>query len=227
MPVKTPPSDPLTRKQCTQNITYFSSLPDKLEQELLNFTTVKTISAGSILMYENDEVDNIYFLCSGMLKVYKVDRFDHETFLYHLMPGIVISELTDFSNDVVRCFSNIEAIEQSSILVIQKDKLLKFCQQHPEMSHQLLMAFSQKSKLMQCLVNRELVYDGAAKVAYTLLYENEIFQRMKKQEIAYMLNIQPATLSRILKKFERKGIIEMQTRAIHVLKSDELESVFL
>jgi len=227
MSVKTLVQNPLTLKQCMQQVSYFSNLSEKLFNELLNFTTTKTISSGSILMYENDEIDNIYFLCSGMLKVYKVDRFDHETFLYHLMPGIVISELTDFSNDTVRCFSNIEAIEQSSILVIQKAKLLKFCQLHPELSHQLLVAFSEKSKLMQCLVNRELVYDGAAKVAYTLLYENEIFHRMKKQEIAYMLNIQPATLSRILKKFERKGIIEMQTRAVTVLKSDELESVFL
>ena len=215
----------ITVKQCLDHITYFSSLSDKIRSELTTFATIKTIPGNSILMYENDEVENIYFLCSGMLKVYKVDRFDHETFLYHLMPGTVISELTDFSYDTVRCFSNIEAVEESAILVIQKVKLLNFSKAYPEMAHQLLIAFSQKSRLMQCLVNKELVYDGTAKVAYTLLYENEIFNRMKKQEIAYMLNIQPATLSRILKKFERKGVIALKAHAIDVLQHDELEKV--
>jgi CRP/FNR family transcriptional regulator len=40
-----------------------------------------------------------------------------------------------------------------------------------------------------------------------LLNEIERFNRLKRQQIAYELNIQPETLSRILKKFERKGYI--------------------
>jgi len=202
-----------TLQQCTGDISYFYELSDQLQHELLKFSTKKTIQNGSILMYENDEVENIYFLCSGMLKVYKVNHLYQETFLYHLTPGTVISELTDFTDDAVHCFCNIKALEESTVFVIKKKNLMEFCQLHPELSHLLLKAFSHKSKLMQCLVRRELFYDST------------IFQRMKRQEKANMLNVQPATLSRILKKFEGQNIIKRDARVISVLNDDELLKV--
>jgi CRP/FNR family transcriptional regulator len=137
----------------------------------------------------------------------------------------VISEITDFSPDTVRCFSNIESTEESVILSINKNRLLELCDEYPLLYKRLLSAFSTKSKLMQCLINRELVYDGTAKVAYTLLYETEMFAKVKKQEIAYMLNIQPETLSRILKKFERKEIIRLESKRAVILDRAALEKV--
>ena len=212
-------------RECLRHFSLFSDLPDELFEQLLSIVTYKTLPASSILLYENDEVDNIYFLCSGLFKVYKVDRFEHEIFLYHLMPGTIISELTDFSEAPIRCFSNIEALEESVILVMDKKKLLSICEKTPLIYQYLLAAFSEKSRLMQCLINRELVYDGTAKVAYTLLFEKDLFGKMKKQEIAYMLNMQPETLSRILKKFVRKGVIELESNNVKILDRASLEEV--
>lgn len=210
---------------CIKQFSLFQDIPDSLFKLLTDISYFKTLDENTILLYENDMVENINFLCSGMLKVYKVDRFDHETFLYLILPGTVISELTDFSPDVVRCFSNIESIEASVILSINKDKLLHLCDENPLLYQRLLSAFSAKSKMMQCLINRELVYDGTAKVAYTLLYETEMFTKVKKREIAYMLNIQPETLSRILKKFERKEIIQLEPKRVVILNREALEEV--
>ena len=203
----------------------FAGLPDRLFEQILSISTTKTLPRCSILLYENDTVETICFLCSGLLKVYKVDRFEHETFLYHVMPGSIISELTDFSEEVIRCFSNVEALEDSEILCFDKSKLMALCDAHPLLYKRLLIAFSEKYRLMQCLINRELVYDGTAKVAYILLYEKELFSKMRKQDIAYLLNIQPETLSRILKKFVRKGVIEMSANNVTILDRQSLEEV--
>lgn len=215
----------MQNRDLLKSFSLFGSLSDDIFDRLYTISTFKTLPQSSILFYENDKVDNIYFLTSGLLKVYKVDRFEHEIFLYHIMPGSVVSELTDFSEAAIRCFSNIEASQESVVLVVDKQKLLALCGEAPEVYRFLLAAFSEKSRLMQCLINRELVYDGTAKVAYTLLYEKELFGKMKKQEIAYMLNMQPETLSRILKKFVRKGVIELSANSVTILDRSSLEEV--
>jgi len=79
---------------------------------------------------------------------------------------------------------------------------------------------------MQCLINRELVYDGSAKVAFLMINETEKFELYKKQEIAYMLNIQPETLSRIIKKFERKGLISYNKSSLEILDTEALKSIY-
>lgn len=216
-----------TEKERLLDFSLFRGLSPELSDELLSISTLKNISKSAIFAYENDLLDKVNFLLSGVLKVYKVDRFDHETFLYNIMPGVVISELTDLTQNSIRCFSNIEAIEDSVILSINKDALIKLCDEHTFLYKRLLEAFAHKSMLMQCLISRELVYDGTAKVAYTIMYERELFGQMKKQEIAAMLNLQPETLSRILKKFVRKGIIELNSHEVIVIDEEALNEVLI
>jgi CRP/FNR family transcriptional regulator len=54
----------------------------------------------------------------------------------------------------------------------------------------------------------------------------DLYNRLKKQEISYRLNIQPATLSRVLAKFIRKGLIEEQDHKTVVLQREELTRYF-
>ena len=59
-----------------------------------------------------------------------------------------------------------------------------------------------------------------AKVAHMLCNDLESFNSMKKHEIAYLLHLQPETLSRILKKLNRNGLIEIDGKVtIKNLKS--------
>jgi CRP/FNR family transcriptional regulator len=60
-----------------------------------------------------------------------------------------------------------------------------------------------------------------------MLYDNlELYNRLKKQEISYRLNIQPATLSRVLAKFIRLGLIVEEDHKTVVLKKEELTRYF-
>jgi len=49
---------------------------------------------------------------------------------------------------------------------------------------------------------------------------------LKKQEIAYRLNIQPATLSRILTKLIRKEIIIEKEHKVEILQKTALYELF-
>jgi Mn-dependent DtxR family transcriptional regulator len=76
------------------------------------------------------------------------------------------------------------------------------------------------------MVNMGMVYDVTAKVAKMLYDHLDLYNSLKKQEISYRLNIQPATLSRVLAKFIRKGIVIEEDHKTIVTSRDELAHYF-
>lgn len=86
-------------------------------------------------------------------------------------------------------------------------------------------SFHTISKL-QCIINRDVVFDGIAKVAHMIDTDLEHFNRLKKHEIAYMLHIQPETLSRILKKLERNEIISIEKNSVIVRDENALREIY-
>ena len=79
---------------------------------------------------------------------------------------------------------------------------------------------------LQCIISRDVVFDGTAKVAHMLVNDLKNFNAFKKHETAYMLHIQPETLSRILKKLTRNGIIEIEKNCVKILNLDELRDIY-
>jgi len=210
--------------QYLQNIPLFHDLSQHELEQLCSIIKVKSFAKGEILHYEKDRQSEIYYLKSGLLKVYKIDRFDNEVFMYNLFNDTLISEITDFEK--VGCFANAEFVVPSEILVIDFEGFKAIYEQSPQLMMQLLKEFAKKSKMMQCIINREIVFDGTAKVAFMLMNDLESFNSLKKSDIAYMLNIQPETLSRILKKLTRNEMILSREGTIYINDQEALRAIF-
>ena len=97
-------------------------------------------------------------------------------------------------------------------------------------NHALMTKILQESfamiQQMQCIISRDVVFDGTAKVAHMLVNDLINFNKLKKHEIAYMLHIQPETLSRILNKLTRNGTIEIEKNSVVVLNEKELREIY-
>ena len=89
-----------------------------------------------------------------------------------------------------------------------------------------MQALLDKSNQLQCLVNRELVFDATAKVAFMLKQDLAMFNKLKRQEVSFMLHIQPETLSRVLKKLSREGIINIENGYVAIEDNEKLISIF-
>lgn len=207
-----------------KTIPLFQGLSETELDALSRIVRVRRCVKGDILHYEKDKGNEIYYLKEGLIKVYKVDRFDNEIFMYNLFSDTLISEITDF--DRIGCFANAEFVTDSEVLIIDFEGFKEIYMQSPALMLQLMQEFAKKSKMMQCIINREIVFDGTAKVAFMLINDLKSFNALKKQEIAYMLNLQPETLSRILKKLTRNEVIENVEGAIVIKNEEALREVF-
>ena len=138
----------------------------------------------------------------------------------------MISELSSIKQNDIYCFSNAEFIEDSVILSIDFKRFQEFFLSKNILTIELMEILLKKTHQLQCIVNRELVFDATAKVAFMLSQDLEMFNKLKRQEVSFMLHIQPETLSRVLKKLSRNETIEINNSEVKIKNKKALEYVF-
>ncbi|WP_375722801.1 Crp/Fnr family transcriptional regulator [Arcobacter sp. KX21116] len=212
-------------KTITQ-LDFFTELNKEQIEELSTISNLITYPKDSILYYEDEIKENILFLVDGLIKIYKFDKFENEIFLYHIYKNSMISELTSVNNSSIYCFSNAEFVEDSVVLSINFEKFKEMFLTKNILSIKLIETLLEKTHQLQCIVNRELVFDSTAKVAFMIYNDLAMFNKLKRQEVSFMLHIQPETLSRVLKKLTRNGSISIEKSEVIVLNKEQLESTF-
>lgn len=216
----------MTLSQSIRSLDFFENLSDEQIDVLSNFSFISKYEKDSILFYETDLKTNLLFLVSGLIKIYKYDKFDNEIFLYHIYSNSLISELSNINTNEIFCFSNASFIEDSVVLSIDFLKLQEHFLNNNLLLKELMNSLLKKTNQLQSLVNRELVFDATAKVAYMLVSDLNMFNNLKRQDVSFMLHIQPETLSRVLKKLSRDNIIEIENQQVIIKDEIALNSIF-
>ena len=216
----------MTLSQSIRSLDFFENLSDDQIDILSNFSFISKYEKDSILFYETDLKTNLLFLVSGLIKIYKYDKFDNEIFLYHIYSNSLISELSNLNTNEIFCFSNASFIEDSVVLSIDFLKLQEHFLNNNLLVKELMNSLLKKTNQLQSLVNRELVFDATAKVAYMLVSDLNMFNNLKRQDVSFMLHIQPETLSRVLKKLSRDNIIEIENQQVIIKDEIALNSIF-
>lgn len=209
-----------------KKLSFFSSLNNLQLNEIAKISAIKKYPKDSILYYENDISKKVFFLIEGLLKVYKIDKYDNEIFLYHIHEDTMISELTTTDEDSIHCFSNAEFTQDSVVLEVDFDALKEKFLSKNILNSEFINEILKKTSQLHCVVNRELVFDATAKVAFMLWDDLEIFNSKKRQEVSFMLHIQPETLSRVLKKLSRNDIIDITNSKVTILNYDKLKIIY-
>lgn len=209
-----------------RKISFFNSLDEEEIGLISSISTVSKYESNSILFYESDTKNHLLFLVEGLIKIYKYDKFGNEIFLYHIYKNSMISELSSLKSTEIYCFSNAEFIEDSVILSVNFEKIHEHFLSKNILLTELMEVLLDKTHQLQCIVNRELVFDATAKVAFMLKNDLEMFNKLKRQEVSFMLHIQPETLSRVLKRLSRDNIISIENGDVLINDEESLISIF-
>ena len=216
----------MTIKETIKKISFFDNLSEAQIELIASISNVSKYPNKSILYYESDISKSLLFLVEGLIKIYKVDKFDNEIFLYHIYKNSMISELSSTKNNDIYCFSNAEFTEDSIVLSVNFEKFQELFLSKNILTMELLEILLKKTHQLQCIVNRELVFDATAKVAFMLTQDLEMFNKLKRQEVSFMLHIQPETLSRVLKRLTRNETISIENGEVIIENKEDLISIF-
>ena len=211
-----------------RSLNLFSDLAEETLSFLCENSKIQYYNSGEVLYYEKEHNSEIFFIVNGGLKFYKVDRFDNEIFLYKLEEKSLVFDVSKlFPDESLVCYANAEFTENSEVIVFDSIKFNEMLFKDSKLQNKILNESLATIRKLQCIISRDVVFDGTAKVANMLINELEVFNTLKKHEIAYMLHIQPETLSRILKKLTRNGIIEIEKNKVVILLEKELRDIYV
>ena len=218
------PSDPVS---LIASLPLFKGLLQEDIEHIASFCSLRSHQEGEVLFYEKDTKDAIFYIVEGSVKFYKVDRFDNEIFLYKLFSNSLIFNVSKLIDSFfISCYSNAEFLEKSTVLHIKSVPFREMIYANHALMRRILEESFKMVQQMQCIISRDVVFDGTAKVAHMLMNDLQTFNRLKKHEIAYMLHIQPETLSRILNKLTRNNTINIEKNAVVILNEKELREIY-
>lgn len=213
-------------KSIIYSLDFFSHLcQDKIEQ-LVSISSLKTYDKESLLYYEKSQSDKLLFLVDGLAKAYKMDKHNNEIFLYYIYRNHIISEISSIEDKHLTSYSNIKFIEKSKILSIDYPAFKEKFLDNGILCLELASEVIRQSKLLQGLINREFIFDSVTKVAMMLSTDLAIFNRLKRYDVSLMLHIQPSTLSRVLSRLKRNGIIDIHQGTVIIVNRKGLVKIY-
>ena len=205
-----------------QEIPIFSALEEKYISELKNEVYIKQYSKNSIVFYEGDKSEYLHILMEGDVKLYKTSPKGSQIQINRFSAPSLIAEFACFEKEAFP--ATCEFVTDGTIGLLHFDKLYNYLNQ-PAFSLKLIKSLTAKVILLSALVHKETILSSEAKVADLMIKKVAIFNRLKNNEIASILNLTPETFSRILTKFKKEKIITVKKHILTVLNEDALYSI--
>lgn len=193
--------------------------PADLERLQATVRSVGPLEAGTYLFRCGDPFTAIYAVRSGCIKSFSFDAEGHELVHGFHLVGQVLGFDAVYP-DRHRC--NAQVLETSTLCVVPYRDIARLSIEFPilhdhvlrlmgrEFSHQLMGA--ERQTATQRIAN--FLLDIHARLQQAGLVEQEFTLPMSREDIASYLGITPETLSRLLTKLERLGLIEIDNRRV-------------
>ena len=205
-----------------EEIPMFSALNEKYLKELQNEIHIKHYGNESIVFYEGDQSDYLYILMEGSVKLYKTSPKGSQIQINRFSAPSLIAEFACFEKEPFP--ATCEFVTDGAIGLLHFDKLYEYLKE-PAFSLELIKSLTGKVLLLSSLVHKETILSSEAKVADLIIKKRSIFNRLKNNEIASMLNLTPETFSRILTKFKKEQIISIKHHQLEILNEDALYAI--
>ncbi len=194
-------------EEAIKKINIFSKISKDELGLLASNSYIRAYDKRKLLTYEKEKSSEILFLIDGGLEAYKLDKNQNEILLYYIQIGSLISELPRFEQNEIKYFSNMNFTHDSLILAINYRVFKQICLKNNDIVFKLLQEISNQNKKLHLMIDREILFCASAKIAFMLINKLDVFNKLKRSEIALLLHIQPETLSRTLKKFSINDLI--------------------
>jgi CRP/FNR family transcriptional regulator, anaerobic regulatory protein len=210
-------------------------LPSDLRTvELDEFSTLarlkRKVRHGVTLFAAGDALAAVYVVRSGMFKTVTVSREGHPKITGFYLPGDVMG--LDAINEGFYTFDAI-ALEHSEVCVLPIHRLEALAGAVPALQKQFIRALSAEISRDHGLMLLLGCMDAEQRVARLLLslaeryhrlgYASDaLFLHMTRDEIASYLGLSSETVSRVMSRLQRKGLLTVHQRHIGFTKPAQL-----
>lgn len=204
----------------------FSTLNYDEMMEVASITTSRDYKKGEMIYIAGEKKKTLYVIHKGKVKLTRISPSGKEQIISILGPGDFMGELSLFNDEPIT--NNAEALEDTTVCIIDGDKLKEIMAKYPAIAFKVLEELSRRLKRAENLIENLGVNDVETRIVQTLLDladENGVINLdISKKDLAAYMGMSQETLSRKLSYFQDKGLIkQIGHRRIEILDKESLE----
>lgn len=212
------------------SIPFFEGLPTEQIEDISMIVTDQVFDRGQIIFSEGDDGNGFYVVVSGRVKIFKLSPEGKEQILHIFGPGDPFGEVAVFAGQHFP--ANAEAMESSRIFFFPRESFAALIRDNPSLALNMLAILSKRLRRFANLIDDLSLKEVPGRLAAHLLYlsdksegTEQLELNITKTQLASLLGTIPETLSRILGKMTKQGLIESDGRRIKIVDREALEEL--
>ncbi|WP_165857127.1 fumarate/nitrate reduction transcriptional regulator Fnr [Marinobacter sp. JSM 1782161] len=193
----------------------------------------RAIDRGKHVFRQRDPFRSCFAVRSGAVKTYIISGSGEEQITGFYLPGEIIG-LDSMTEDGYSCSA--KALERSSLCEIPFDKMEELAARIPSLQHHFFQLMSREIKNGQNLSLLLSKNSAEERIASLLLSLSSRFSRrrlsatqlslpMPRHDIANYLGLAVETVSRVMTRFHRQGLIESHGREVSLLDIAGIQAI--
>ena len=210
-----------------KTITYFSELSLTELNSVQKFVFEKAVAEDEIIQFEGEPAKAVYFIVSGLVKVFKTSAEGKEQVLYFVRPDDSFNDVSAF--DGSPSLASVEAMMPVVLYGIRKDDLETVLREYPQVTLNMLGVLSKRVKHLVSLVEDLSFRNVTNRVAKVLLeYASDGTSqkpRLTQQEMAAIAGTAREMVGRSLKTLEDEGSIRLNRNRIIITDKEALREM--
>ncbi len=200
-----------------KEVPLFSGLSEEQLTKIKQISITKNYLKGEVIFNPGKKGEHFFVLKSGKVKIFKTAKGKEQIIKVFDKPAL-FGEAASFTGKNFPAWA--EAIEDSEILIIPRDKFLELLKKDPEIGMNLLSVMAQRLIHLTNVIESLSLKNALSKVATYILRKSE---EINEAEIPFStgmasmeLGLTKETVSRMLGKLKDLGIIEKTKNRVKI-----------
>ncbi|MDP1992267.1 MAG: Crp/Fnr family transcriptional regulator [Syntrophales bacterium] len=209
----------------------FTGLSKAQYEALARICVRRSCRKGERLFSEGDEGTGFYMVVTGRVKIFKVSVEGKEQILHLFGPGESFGEVSVFTGQGFP--ADAVTSVQTVLLFFPRLAFIVLIQKDPTLALNMLAQLSGRLRHFAGLIEDLSLKEVPGRLAKYLLYlsggngDGEVALDVSKGQLASLLGTIPETLSRILARMHRQGLIRLRGSQIEILDRPGIEQIAL
>ena len=216
--------------QLISGVPLFQGLPKNQLQDLSTIVVEKSYRKGQTVFSEGGEGTGFHVVLEGRIKVYKLSSEGKEQILHILEKGEPFGEVPVFEGG--RFPAHAQALENSKTYYFPRKDFIRLIEKNPSLALNMLAILARRLRAFTRLIDDLSLKEVPGRLASYFLRlsdqrdgARDLQLDIAKGQLASRLGTIPETLSRILAKMVRSGLIDLEGPHVRIVDREGLETM--
>ncbi len=197
--------------------------------------TLQHYKKDEMIYLQEDDAETFYLLKSGRVRLFFSSLNGNELTVKILGANSLIGDASYFSQ--TPRVTSASAVTDAELVSVDLDKLIPYFTKHPGLILELLDFMSQTIRFISIQVFSMAFLSADKKVAHILVQLGTYFKNKETdpsysidythQDIAELIGVSRVTITKELKRFEKRGWVSLEYRNIQILDEEALKKFSL